>query len=127
LPTHRIANQMELKRIRVFLAGMPPLLHDIVRDTLTNQPDMQLVGDLSAGNTVAHALKNGDIDVMIVGARQPDDSAVATGLLQCSARSKVLVVAISGRKAVMYQLRPHKRSLGDVSPQTLLEAIRRDL
>jgi DNA-binding NarL/FixJ family response regulator len=118
---------MELKRIRVFLAGMPPLLHDIVRDALMGQTDMQLVGDLSAGDGVVHALENREIDVVIVGARQPEDSAVANELFASSPRSKVLVIAKSGRTAVMYQLRPRKRHLGDVSPQSLLEAIRHEL
>ena len=118
---------MELKRFRVFLGGMPPLLHDIVSDALKNQADVHLVGDLSAGDAVVSALRNDTIDVVIVGARQPDDSALVTEIFASSPQRKVLVIATSGRSAVLYQLRPHKRTLGDVSPQSLLEAIRRDL
>jgi DNA-binding NarL/FixJ family response regulator len=116
-----------VKQIRVFLAGMPPLLHDIVRDTLTNQTDMQLVGDLTAGDSVVDTLKNCEIDVAIVGAREPEDATRADELLLSAPRSKVLVIATSGRSAVMYQLRPHKKPLGDVSPQSLLDAIRRNV
>ena len=118
--------QKESNRIRVFLAEMPPLLRDIVRDTLTNQPDVKLVGDVRAGDAVVDALTDGAIDVVIVGARQPDDSTPVGALFRSSPRSKVLVIATSGRTAVMYELRPHKRELGDVSPERLLEAIRRD-
>jgi DNA-binding NarL/FixJ family response regulator len=118
---------IDVKQIGVFLAGMPPLLHDIVRDTIANQTDMQLVGDLSVGDSVVDTLKNREIDVAIVGAREPDDATRTDELFLSSPRSKVLVIATSGRSAVMYQLRPHKRPLGDVSPQSLLDAIRQDL
>lgn len=116
-----------LKRIRVFLAGMPPLLHDIVRDALRNQADMELVGDFGEGDAVSTALKNGDVDVVILGARQPDDYAIAGRVFIDAPRSKVLAIATSGRSAVMYQLRPHKKMLGDVSPQSLIDAIRSDV
>ena len=34
------------------------------------------------------------------------------------------MIAISGRDAVMYELRPHKTPLGEMSPTRLIEAIR---
>jgi DNA-binding NarL/FixJ family response regulator len=117
---------MESKRIRVFLGRMPPLLHDIVKDILTDQPDLQLIGDLSAGDGVVDALNSDEIDVMIAGAFQPDDPAPASEVFLSSPRTKVLVIATSGRNAVMHQLQPHQRQLGEVSPQSLLEAIRGD-
>jgi DNA-binding NarL/FixJ family response regulator len=106
---------------------MPPLLHDIVRDTLVNRTDMEVVGDWSQGPAVRGALKDADVDVVIIGARQPDDDALASQVFLEAPFSKVLVIATSGRTAVMYQLRPEKRLLGDVSPQSVIEAIRGDV
>ena len=40
-------------------------------------------------------------------------------------RISVLVIAASGRTAAMYELRPHRMPLGEVTPAGLIAAIRR--
>jgi DNA-binding NarL/FixJ family response regulator len=113
-----------LKRTRILLAGMPPLLRDIVEDAVAKQPDMDVLGHFSEGDDLAQSLKEVAVDVVIVGARQPDDFALADQCLRASPRVRVLVIANSGRNATMYEMRPHRVSLGDVSPEMLVAAIR---
>jgi DNA-binding NarL/FixJ family response regulator len=115
---------VEQNHIRIVLGGMPPLLHDIVMDALAGQPAIEVVRDLGEEDGVARALSEGTVDVVIVGARQPEDSALAASVLRASPHSKVLVIATSGRTAVMHQLCPVKRALGELSPEGLVEAIR---
>ncbi len=103
---------------------MPPLLHDIVRDIVAKQPDMELLGNIGDREVSFRSLEETAIDVVIVGAPQPDDSGYARELLQASSPTRVLVIANSGRSAVMYEMRPQEVALGEVSPEDLVAAIR---
>jgi hypothetical protein len=91
---------------------------------LATQPDVELAPDchdlceLPLVNATRHA------DMVIVGAQEPENFALARALLRAWPRVKVLVVANEGCNAVMYRLRPHQVSLGELSPQELLAAIR---
>jgi DNA-binding transcriptional LysR family regulator len=115
---------VDQNRIRIVLGGMPPLLHDIVIDALAGEAEIEVVRDLGEENGVVPALSGGTVDVVIVGARQPEDSALAARVFRASPHSRVLVIATSGRSAVMHQLAPVTRTLGELSPQGLVEAIR---
>ncbi len=113
------------QKIRVVLAEMPPLLRDIVRDAVASHADIEIVGDLDGRNGPLRAVEG--VDVVIVGARQPDDSALAGEVFRTSPCTRVLIIATSGRSAIMWQLRPHKAPLGEVSAASLLAAIRADV
>ena len=86
-----------MEPIRIVLADMPRML----RETLEEH----------------------DADFVITGADvlRPDD---VDALLEARPRMKVLAVVGDGRDAFLYELRPQKVPLGEVSPHTLLEAIR---
>lgn len=113
-----------LDRIRVVLAEIPPMLSDIVRETVANETDMAVVAEFGERSALLAALATNGGDVVIFGTSDPDESAVPCNLLGASPRVKVLMLEIKGLRAVIYELRPHKKSLGDVSPQRLVQAIR---
>ncbi|MGH7516498.1 MAG: hypothetical protein ACREOC_03375 [Gemmatimonadales bacterium] len=66
----------------------------------------------------------GGTDVVIIGARRPDDSGAATRVFGASTGQLVLAIALNGRSAAMWQLQPHKVPLGEVSAKSLVAAIR---
>jgi DNA-binding NarL/FixJ family response regulator len=111
-------------RIRIFLAGIPPMLSDIVRNTVANEPDMTVVAEFSGRRALIDALEADGGDVVIVGTKEPEEPSVPIRMLAASPHIKVLMLEIRGRSAAMYELRPHRRSLGDVSPKRLIQAIR---
>ena len=112
-------------KIRIFLAeGLQRLLHDIVREAVATQPDMEVVGDSYKGQELHQMLAAGDIDLVIVGAHQPEDITSVTSILYASPQVKLLGIETDGRTATIYRLRPHQLSLGEMSPQELLAAIR---
>jgi DNA-binding NarL/FixJ family response regulator len=118
-PVGSVAN-----RIRIVMAEIPRMTRDIVRETVANEPDMILVGEYSERAAFLESLAADGADVVIFGTSEPGDSALPRQFFLTSPHIKVLMLAISGRSAVMYELRPHTTTLGDVSPQRLLEAIR---
>jgi DNA-binding NarL/FixJ family response regulator len=113
-----------LKRIHVLLAEMPPMLKDIVRQTVGNEPDMVVVGELTSGAHARQAAQDVAADVVIVATPNADDATAPHELLDARPHMLVLALAVDGRTAVMYEFRPHRVSLGEVSPRALVDAIR---
>jgi DNA-binding NarL/FixJ family response regulator len=114
-----------LKRIRVLLADMPPMLRDIVTAAVTNEPDVEVAGCLEARESLPEGLERVHADVLIVGRHRPDLS-IAEEVWSKWPHVKVLLIAEGGRSAVLYALRPDETVLGDVSPEALAAAIRGD-
>jgi DNA-binding NarL/FixJ family response regulator len=114
-----------MKRIRVLLADMPPMLRDIVTRAVTGEPDVEVSGVLGPRESLQAGLERVRADVLIVGRRRPD-LAVAEAVWARWPRVKVLMIAEGGRSAVLYVLRPQEMVLGDVSPEGLAAAIRGD-
>ena len=115
---------VESNRIRIVLAELPPMLSGIVKDTVANQPDMTVVAEFSETDALLRALEAGGGDVVIVGTKEPDEPSVPIHVLATCPDIKVLMLETQGRRAALYELRPHRRSLGDVSARRLIEAIR---
>lgn len=117
-----------LLKIRIFLAaGMRRLLHDIVKDALTNQSDIELVGDSHEGDELHPKLVAGEVDLVIVGTERPGDATSGNSILFTSPQVKLLAIETDGRRATIYRLRPQQLSLGEMSPQELLGAIRNEM
>jgi DNA-binding NarL/FixJ family response regulator len=113
-----------LERIRVVLAEMPRLLHDVLARALMDQPDMVLVGDLGTSVELLLAAGETQADAVILGLNDTEFPGVASHLLGEYPHLKFVGVSADGRNAYLCELRPWKAELMDVSPQGLLGAIR---
>jgi DNA-binding NarL/FixJ family response regulator len=112
-----------LERTRIVLVDMPPLLREIVRETLAREPDLDVVAEYEAGVDVRRAVDDADADFVIVGADATARASVAS--VVCGQRgTRAIEVRSDGRESVLYELRPHRVSLGEISPETLLRTIR---
>lgn len=100
--------------MRVLVIDMPEILRGIIEDAIASEPDLQLLG----------AKPRVDPEVVIVGTPKSGDSDAAEAALARWPRSRVLMVATSGRHTVMYTLRPFRTELGELSPADLVAAIR---
>lgn len=69
-------------------------------------------------------LEDGSADVLIVGTDEPDDPEVPTRLLWIAPRMSVLMIAMSGDSAALYELQPQKQAFGEVTVTALIDAIR---
>lgn len=110
------------KRTRILLTGLPPMLREIVRDAVTAEPDMEVIGEFDDGTAFLRALAAAD--VVIGGTRDLDGAAFPDELLSAWPHVKVVMVTISGAAAAIFELQPHTKPLGDVSPGGLVDAIR---
>ena len=101
---------------------MAPLLREIVREAIVREPDLDLVAEHD-GADVRRAVEQDDPDFIIVG----EDAAVeqdVRALVGSGRGLRALEVQSDGRESVLYELRPHRISLGEISADTLVRAIR---
>ena len=97
---------------------------DIITDVVTTQPDMEVVGQLPDRLVLLSTTDQTRADVVVLGLK---DSALPTDceqLFTAHPQIRVLGIAADGRRAFLYELRPQQVSLGEVSPQGLIDAIR---
>ena len=99
--------------VRVALLDLPRMLNEIVKEILDQAEDVTVV---EAGNEP-------DPDVYIVGAQQDELPPVGLAQLERQPRAKVLTIDRNGRDAHLYELRPHRTPLGELSTDTLLAAV----
>ena len=109
--------------MRIVLVGMTPLLGEIVRETLAGEPDLEVVAEHDGDADLREALEHADADFVIVGS-----DAAAGGLVRAlveeGAARRALELLEDGKEGVLYELRPHQASLGELSPDALVRTIR---
>lgn len=111
-----------MERTRILLAEMPRMLLDILGETLRAEPDMEVIEVDSRVTSLLQLADRSRPQVVIVGA---DDPTIAGELVMALPRLKVLAVTGSDCDTFLYELRPHRVRLGEVTPRRLVEEIRR--
>jgi hypothetical protein len=110
--------------IQIVLVDMPQMLHDIVREKIEGAPGMRVAVDLADAEQLDGVVTRAHADVLIAGVEALDAGHVDR-LLAESPRLTVLTIDREGRETVLYELRPHRRRLGEISPERLLDVVRR--
>src|SRR5687768_230292 len=111
-----------LAQYRVVLGRMPRLLHDIIESVLQQTPDIALVGDLDEGDDPVALVRHARADVVVVGMENDHLAIPYLDLMRELCRVRVLGIAAHGRRAFLYELRPFRIPLGELSPAELLNA-----
>jgi DNA-binding NarL/FixJ family response regulator len=111
-----------LKPRRIILVGLPQMLNDIVRATIAEQPDLEVVAEVGCEGDLAYAVADHDADLVIADPSCTDGAIER--LVGPRSRLRLLEVQASGRRSCLSELRPHRVALGEISPARLLEAIR---
>ena len=107
--------------IRILLMNLRPRLRDIIVDALANEPDFEFtVCELQSERDLGYVGGN----VMIVGVAEPNDADVPMRMLRKAPEMSVLMIATSGETAAMYQLRPDRKAMGNLTAAGLMAAIR---
>jgi DNA-binding NarL/FixJ family response regulator len=113
--------------IRIVLAELPRMLRDIFHRSLLTEPDVVLVGETSSPADLERLVKQGGVDVVMLGLSESQLSASHFKLFDIDARVRILAIAQHGRNASLYELRPHRMVLGEGSPQELIQVIRKQV
>ena len=113
-----------MQPIDVVLIDLPGVLSDILRSVLDREPDIRVRGQLRDCRALLEGAERIPAQVVIVGGETSDLPAACRALLDARVQTKVLTVAGDGRDASLYELRPHRLPLGELSPDRLLDAVR---
>jgi DNA-binding NarL/FixJ family response regulator len=111
-----------LKRTRILLFDMPRMLRDIVIETLAAEPDMEVAAEVATADDLLRSVERRNADVVVT---RRDDSSLAALLLTRQPQLKVLAVADNGRESSLYEMRPQRVPLGEITPQRLVTEIRK--
>jgi predicted RNA-binding protein YlqC (UPF0109 family) len=117
------SKEVALERVRIVLVGMPEMLREITRNAIHDEPWAEIVAEYDAPVPISDAARANDANVVLVG-DSPEVDAEANGLLDDARQLAVLALTDDGRQTVLYELRPHKVPLGEISPGRLVDAIR---
>jgi hypothetical protein len=102
--------------------GLIGMLSEIVTKTLDTAPDLAVTvvpepQALFAANAVG-------ADVAVLAAPAAGLPRLGAELLANNPRMRVVAIRSDGRATSLYELRPYERKLGEISPASLLEAVR---
>jgi len=97
------------------------MLREILRDTLDAEADMEVVAALPATADLVAETRCMRPAVVLMGS---DEGPLAARLLELDPRLKVFSIAGDARRVSLFELRPHRIDLCEVSPRMLVREIR---
>jgi hypothetical protein len=108
--------------VRVLLLEMPQLLRELLGHAVETRSDCMLLSD--ARPTLDILLQpTPPPDVVIVGLLTASDAPIVPALFARWPEAKIMTVSPSGEGGVVYEMRPHQRILGEMSPAEVIETL----
>jgi DNA-binding NarL/FixJ family response regulator len=103
---------------------MPTMMHDIILQLLMTESDFQVTAPTDKSSTLLDASKKYRPDIVVTSFGEDEANTTYRDLLLECPRLKALDVRSDGRKGYLYELRPERKRLGELSPESLVTAIR---
>src|SRR5262249_40149667 len=113
-----------LEPIRILLADLPPLLREKLKQAIANQPDMQVVGDVTSSFELLLATGETQADVVIIGLEESKLPGVCSHLLSEYPDVKIRGVDAGTSTAFLYEVRTRLVRLVEVSAEVFISAVR---
>jgi DNA-binding NarL/FixJ family response regulator len=115
-----------LKRTRILLLGVTAMFADLVRAIVDADRSVEIVGDVADASELLAASAETDADVVLVTLADGDLPPSCRDLLAERPRMRILGLAGNARQGFLWELRPNRVALGEISPPTLLAALKGD-
>lgn len=92
-----------MRKIRVLVANRPRLMRDLVLATISEQPDIEVLGELEDDSKIAQAVAESQPDFVIIALDRPNERPpICDYLLVHHPRVKVLAVAAEQNNSVFF-------------------------
>jgi DNA-binding NarL/FixJ family response regulator len=109
-------------RIRILLAGMPPMLHEIITDAIASEADLHILGTTGARESLLEAVHRTKADLIVTSDQRACEKY--EDLLREHPRLKVIELATKNGHGLRYELLMNRLPLGALSASSLAEVIR---
>jgi DNA-binding NarL/FixJ family response regulator len=110
--------------IRVLLAEIPRILTDIIKDITASHEDIDVIGERAGFDDLTQTAIRTQADVVVVGKANGSGDDDYCELLRRRPRLKILAISADGRRGFLHELQPRVIPLGELSPNSLIDAIR---
>jgi hypothetical protein len=109
--------------VRMILVNCTGLLGDILKQAILDRSDMTVVSELANASRLAEMVRQEHPDVVIWNDADEDELTSSADYFCPTPPTKVLATLGDGRDAAIWQLKPQRTPLGQLSPGSLVEAI----
>ena len=113
-----------MKQIRVLLVRMPKMLLDILSRIVASELDMVVAGWVENDEDLLAATRRTRANVIVVGQAAEDERQNYAPLLLSRQKLRVVAITGDGKTGSLYELRPQRVPLGEMSADALCNAIR---
>jgi len=108
---------------RRILVLAQPLLGSLVREIAAESGRLEIVAVLDDEAALVDEVLRTEPDVLIVGLDDYERVDLYLDLLESRPRLRILALTGQGRETILWELRPQRTALGEISPETLLAAV----
>jgi DNA-binding NarL/FixJ family response regulator len=115
-----------MESVRVVLMDMSPMLRQILRGLVHGRSGIEVVAEYTEMAPLLRVVEEHEANLVLFGHDSSRLSSECRELLEARPYTRLLAVGNEGRRSTLYELRPHREPLGEVSPDELLEALRRE-
>jgi len=92
-----------VKRVRVLVANRPRLIRELIVATISDQPDIEIVGEVGDDGDLAEIVEQVRPDVLIIAMDEPEKRLGQCGfLLGCYPQMRILALAPEQNRAIFY-------------------------
>jgi chemotaxis response regulator CheB len=96
-------NIMMTQPIRVVVANQPRLMRELVLETITEQPDIEIVAEIQDENEIAHIVEGTHPDILIIALDESNRRPpICDTLLRRYPEMKILALAPQRNSSIFY-------------------------
>jgi DNA-binding NarL/FixJ family response regulator len=110
--------------VRILLADMTTMLASIVSAAVGHAPDLDVAGRSAPGADLADQIRQTRADVVVLQSARAERSRDVSTLLERFPKLKILAITDDCHAGFLHELRPYVTRLGDISAQSLADALR---
>jgi len=114
-----------MRKIKVLLASRPKMLSDVIRNMVTRQPDMEVIGEVLDPIELLLTARARPVDVVIVTPLDSEgEPPICRHLLEEHPQLKIVTLSAKSETAFLYESGSRKKRIDEPSEPSILGAIR---